>query len=63
MQSVVGGAPDEWRCLLDGPKRVLCMAADAEWVVCGGTFGEIPALFNTPREGVARSLSAPRESP
>ena len=44
VQSVVGGAPDEWRCLLDGPKRVLCMAADSEWVVCGGTFGELPAL-------------------
>ena len=41
VQSVVGGAPDEWRCLLEGPKRVLCMAADAEWVVCGGTFGEL----------------------
>lgn len=52
VRSVVGGAPDEWRCLLEGPKRILCMAADTEWVVCGGTFGEL-LVWRLPPAGAA----------
>ena len=57
VQSVVGGAPDEWRCLLEGPKRILCMAADAEWVVCGGTFGEL-LVWRLPPAGAADGATA-----
>ena len=57
VQRVVGGAPDEWRCLLEGPKRILCMAADAEWVVCGGTFGEL-LVWRLPPVGAADGATA-----
>lgn len=57
VQSVVGGSPDEWRCLLEGPKRILCMAADAEWVVCGGTFGEL-LVWRLPPTGAADGACA-----